>query len=155
MVFPSIALIEQIIELFNKSGASELEFSDEFLKFRIRRSAAVAPTATVGTAVAISPSVVAPPRMTASPASDLPVTSFMHGVFHHAPAPDQAPFVTIGAAVVKDQQIGILEAMKVFMPVVAPMNGVVAVIHVENGIEVAARQPLVTISSTLLPGAVS
>jgi acetyl-CoA carboxylase biotin carboxyl carrier protein len=155
MVFPSIELVEEIIDLFNRSGASELEFSDASLKFRIHRGNGGAATANVGKAVVASPSDDGPSRLTASPASDLPVTSFMHGVFHHAPAPGEKPFVTIGAQVVKDQQIGILEAMKVFMPVVAPIDGFVAVIHVENGVEVAVGQPLVTISAAMGPGNVS
>jgi len=155
MVFPSIELAEEIIDLFNKSGASEFEFCDGTLRFKIRRSVAVAATTNVRTAAVVPPSGDAPPRVAASPASDLPVTSFMHGVFHHAPAPDQAPFVTIGTSVVKDQQIGILEAMKVFMPVVAPVDGFVTIIHVENGIEVAAGQPLLTISTMAPAGAAS
>ncbi|HVQ66866.1 MAG TPA: biotin/lipoyl-containing protein [Bradyrhizobium sp.] len=155
MVFPSIELVEEIVDLFNRSGASELEFSDASLKFRIRRGSGSATPADAIRAVVASPSVDGPPRPVASPGSDLPVTSFMHGVFHHAPAPGEKQFVSIGAQVAKDQQIGILEAMKVFMPVVAPIDGFVAVIHVENGIEVAVGQPLVTISATPLSGAVS
>lgn len=151
MVFPSIELVEEIIRLFDKSGASELEFSDASLKFRIRRVAGAATPATADPTVVASPSA-AP---VVSPVADLPVTSFMHGTFHHAPAPGEAPFVSVGAQVVKDQQIGILEAMKVFMPVVAPIDGFIAVIHADNGVEVAVGQPLMTISAVPLAGVAS
>jgi acetyl-CoA carboxylase biotin carboxyl carrier protein len=70
----------------------------------------------------------------------------MHGVFHRSSAPGEKPFVEVGCEVRKDQQIGILEAMKVFMPVAAPIDGTIAHIHVDNATDVASGQVLFTVA---------
>jgi len=70
----------------------------------------------------------------------------MHGVFHRASAPGEKPFVEIGSKVAKDQQIGILEAMKVFMPVVSPVDGMIVQIHAENATDVSVGQALMTVA---------
>jgi acetyl-CoA carboxylase biotin carboxyl carrier protein len=151
MAYPSIKLVEEIVDLFNKSGASELEFSDATLKFRIRRGEASVAAADRDTAAIIPASDDRQPRDIVPPTADLAVISFLHGVFHHAPAPGEQPFVSIGSKVLEGQQLGILEAMKVFMPIVCPADGVVTHIHVENGVEVTTGQPLFTVSPSM-PG---
>ena len=155
MVFPSIELVERIVDLFNRSGASELEFSDATMSFRIRRAGngvgaesngAAKRAPVVDTTVSDDGSGPSP---TSSPPAEVTVTAFMHGVFHRAPAPGEEPCVSIGSKVSKDQQIGILEAMKVFTPIAAPIDGTVSRFYVDNGAEIAVGQPLVTVSSFL------
>ena len=74
------------------------------------------------------------------------VVAFMHGVFHRSSAPGEKPFVEVGCEFRKDQQIGILEAMKVFMPVVAPIDGIIAPIHIDNATDVASDKVLFTVA---------
>ena len=58
----------------------------------------------------------------------------------------EKPFVEVGSKVTKDQQIGILEAMKVFMPVVSPIDGTIIRIEAENGTDVSVGQALMTVA---------
>jgi acetyl-CoA carboxylase biotin carboxyl carrier protein len=145
----SLATIKDILDAFARSGAEELEVADGTLRLRVLRRR-----------VAESPAIAAAPRATAeaefvggvpapaeAPADDgIVVTAAMHGVFHRAPAPGTEPFVSTGGSVVRGQQLCILEAMKVFNTVAAPQDGVVMMIHVENGEDVMAGQPLFTLA---------
>ena len=56
----------------------------------------------------------------------------MSGVFYSKPAPDQPPYVEEGNEVKKKQVLALLETMKVFQKVKAPVNGVVKKIIAEN-----------------------
>jgi len=56
----------------------------------------------------------------------------MSGVFYRQPAPDQPPYVVIGDRVKKKQVLALLETMKVFQKVKAPLNGIVLEISAEN-----------------------
>jgi acetyl-CoA carboxylase biotin carboxyl carrier protein len=56
----------------------------------------------------------------------------MAGTFYAAPSPGAPPFVEQGRKVKKDQQLGIVEVMKLFTPVPAPCDGTVRAILVGN-----------------------
>jgi len=47
----------------------------------------------------------------------------MAGIFYRQPAPDQPPYVEIGDMVAKKQVLGLLETMKVFQKIKAPVSG--------------------------------
>jgi len=55
------------------------------------------------------------------------------GVFFRAPEPGAAPFVEVGDPIAPGKQIGIVEAMKLMIPVEADAPGTVAEILKENG----------------------
>lgn len=61
------------------------------------------------------------------------VPAGMSGIFHRSPAPGEPPFITEGDTVEEGQTLGLMEAMKMLVPVEAPVAGVVGSIHVENG----------------------
>lgn len=143
MTVPSISFIEGVIDLFNRSGATEFEFRDGDVSVKLRRGASAGP-AIVSPASMLVPAPSSAPTVTTKAEEIVP--AFMHGVFHRAPAPGEKPFVEIGAKVTKDQQIGILEAMKVFMPVVSPIDGTIVQIHVENATDVSVGQALMTLA---------
>ncbi|MFD7848223.1 acetyl-CoA carboxylase biotin carboxyl carrier protein [Nocardia sp. NPDC059764] len=71
-----------------------------------------------------------------------PLTASMVGVFYHAPEPGADPFVTVGATVARGQQIGIIEAMKLMVPIQADRAGVVEQILVPDATAVEFGQPL-------------
>jgi acetyl-CoA carboxylase biotin carboxyl carrier protein len=54
------------------------------------------------------------------------------GVFYPCPEPGAAPFVTEGDMVVAGQQVGIIEAMKLMIPVTADRVGWIAEVLKEN-----------------------
>ena len=148
MTVPSISFIEGVIDLFNRSGATEFEFRDGDVSVKLRRGASAGPGI-------VSPAATAPRSVPSNAAASAPamttkteeiVPAFMHGVFHRAAAPGEKPFVEVGSTVTKDQQIGILEAMKVFMPVVSPVDATIVQIHAENATDVSVGQPLMTIA---------
>jgi biotin carboxyl carrier protein len=53
--------------------------------------------------------------------------------------------VKVGDKVQEDDQIAVLEAMKMEMPVVSPVTGTVKEIHISPGQEVEAEQTLAVI----------
>jgi acetyl-CoA carboxylase biotin carboxyl carrier protein len=61
------------------------------------------------------------------------LTSPTVGVFYRAPEPGTAPFVSDGDTVVAGQQVGIIEAMKLMIPIVADQAGRVVEVLKENG----------------------
>jgi acetyl-CoA carboxylase biotin carboxyl carrier protein len=147
MTVPSISFIEGVVDLFNRSGATEFEFRDGDVSVKLRRGVSAGP-AIVATAAAPASSLssaIAGVALAGAKTEEI-VPAFMHGVFHRASAPGEKPFVEIGTKVTKDQQIGILEAMKVFMPVVAPIDGTIAKISVENGTDVSVGQALMIVT---------
>lgn len=55
------------------------------------------------------------------------------GVFYRAPEPGAAPFVSEGDTVTAGQQVGIIEAMKLMIPVEADRAGRIAAVLKDNG----------------------
>jgi acetyl-CoA carboxylase biotin carboxyl carrier protein len=73
------------------------------------------------------------------------VTAPTVGVFYRSPEPGAAPFVDIGSVVVPGEQVGIVEAMKLFLPVEAGHPGRVVEMLVEDGEPVEFGTPLITL----------
>ncbi|PEH79785.1 acetyl-CoA carboxylase biotin carboxyl carrier protein subunit [Nocardia sp. FDAARGOS_372] len=67
------------------------------------------------------------------------------GVFYRAPEPGADPFVAEGDPVRAGQQVGIVEAMKLMIPVVATREGRVAEFLVDNGDAVEYGAPLLVL----------
>lgn len=137
--------IRALMQLVAEAGGGEVEVTDGPLRIRVAmpRGETSRP--------APEPSPPAPRRHPAPPPTEAPATSgreilaAMHGVFHRAPAPGAAPFVTPGAKVQAGQQICILEAMKVFTALRADADGIIGEIHADDGQDVAAGQRLFTL----------
>lgn len=93
-----------------------------------------------------APSVPAPSAVSAPPASvseEVPaVKAPLVGTFYAAPAPEQAPFVTVGDHVKKGQTVCLIEAMKMMSEVPAPCDGVIEAVLKNSGDLVAFGEPL-------------
>lgn len=89
-------------------------------------------------------SVSAPAPVPASSPADL-IKAPLVGVFYAAPAPDAAPFVTVGQLVKKGQTLCIVEAMKVMNELQAEWDGVVEQILAKPEDIVEYGQPLFSI----------
>ncbi|WP_330231605.1 hypothetical protein OHA40_03370 [Nocardia sp. NBC_00508] len=111
-----------------------------------------------GQAGTSAPTSVAP--VSGAPAATTPAEQFVEnqssaetftvnaetvGVFYRAPEPGAAPFVTEGDPVRAGQQVGIVEAMKLMIPVTATREGRVAEFLVENGEAVEHGAPLMVL----------
>jgi acetyl-CoA carboxylase biotin carboxyl carrier protein len=70
------------------------------------------------------------------------VCSPMVGVFYRAPQPGAAPFVTEGDHITSGQQVAIIEAMKLMIPVEAAHSGRITSVLVPDGHSVEYGQPL-------------
>jgi acetyl-CoA carboxylase biotin carboxyl carrier protein len=96
-------------------------------------------------AKAPAPAVTAVEAVSAeSPPSEgtFPLCAGTVGVFYRAPEPGASPFVSEGAEVRPGQQVAIVEAMKLMIPVEAERAGRVTEFLVEDGTPVEHGQPL-------------
>lgn len=100
--------------------------------------------------VAVPPHGAAPadpaPTPAVEPATDH-LTSPGVGVFYHAKEPGAEPFVTVGSVVRPGQQIGIIEAMKLMMPVEADKAGRITAVLKGNGDPVEFDEALFAIDA--------
>jgi acetyl-CoA carboxylase biotin carboxyl carrier protein len=69
----------------------------------------------------------------------------MVGTAYLGPAPEAAPFVTVGQKVKAGDTLLIIEAMKVMNPITAPFAGTVTAVLIESAQPVEYDQPLVMI----------
>lgn len=102
----------------------ELEIAAEGVRLRIERAEALDTPAVA---------VVQPPQTPAVETPNwLPIESPMTGMFYRGPSPSEPPYVEEGDLVYEGQTIGLIEAMKVFNEIPAPMTGVVRRIVAQN-----------------------
>jgi acetyl-CoA carboxylase biotin carboxyl carrier protein len=68
------------------------------------------------------------------------------GTFYRAPEPGAAPFVSEGDQVRRGQQIGIVEAMKLMIPIESEGDGQVVAVHITDGTPVEYGDRLFTLA---------
>ncbi len=83
----------------------------------------------------------APAPAPAAPAGET-INAATVGVFYRSPSPGAPPFVSEGDEIGRGQQIAIIEAMKLMLPVEADKAGRVADVLVSDGEAVEYGQPL-------------
>jgi acetyl-CoA carboxylase biotin carboxyl carrier protein len=140
--------IREILELLKGSDVSEFELGRGDTVLKLRRGAPPAVYSPPALAPAPAPSAspgpagpAAEPKAAPKPAHK-EIVSPIVGTFYRAPAPDAAPFVEVGARVVKGQVLCIVEAMKIMNQIESDTTGTIAAILVENAQPVAYGQPL-------------
>lgn len=74
-----------------------------------------------------------------------PVTSPMAGIYYEASNPGAPPYVKVGQTVIAGEVVGLIEAMKVFNEITAPVAGEVTAIMAESGQLVQPGDPLIYI----------
>ncbi|WP_424185761.1 acetyl-CoA carboxylase biotin carboxyl carrier protein [Actinokineospora sp. G85] len=97
------------------------------------------------------PAPVAPPVVALEPVAveqSAVLSAPTVGVFYRSPEPGAAPFVGPGDTVVVGQQVGIVEAMKLMIPVEAEAAGVVVEVLKDDGAAVEYGEPLITLSTS-------
>jgi acetyl-CoA carboxylase biotin carboxyl carrier protein len=95
---------------------------------------------------AASPGAAASPGEVTDPAAHL-IRAGMVGVFYRSPEPGAKPFVQPGDLVIPGQQVAIIEAMKIMIPVEADRGGLVSEIHISDGQSVEFGTGLITITA--------
>lgn len=91
---------------------------------------------------------VAVPVVAAAPVDADCLTSPGVGVFYHALEPGAEPFVSVGSRIQPGQQIGIIEAMKLMIPVEADRAGRVTEVLKADGESVEYGEPLFALAAT-------
>ena len=142
--------IREILEMLKGTDVSELEIGRGDTVLKVRRGVVSGPPAAYASPPAPTApppaaprpeEAKAPPKESARPAHK-EVVSPIVGTFYRSPAPDAAPFVEVGARVVKGQVLCIVEAMKIMNQIESDTTGTIAAILVENAQPVAYGQPL-------------
>ncbi|HVV12550.1 acetyl-CoA carboxylase biotin carboxyl carrier protein subunit [Amycolatopsis sp.] len=94
-----------------------------------------------------APSIAAAEPVADQAAGTFPLCAGTVGVFYRAPEPGAAPFVAEGDTIRPGQQVAILEAMKLMIPVEADRAGRVVEVLVEDGTAVEHGQPLLLLAA--------
>lgn len=143
-----LSRIKALIDLLAKSAVTELELTEGADHIRLSKiartpSAAQAPAAPTAGAASNEPAAMpigSPPRETS-------IAAPMFGVVHLSPAPGQPAFVAAGSVVEVGDTLCLIEAMKVFSPVLAGTDARIDAILVADQAEVEANQPLFRLGS--------
>ena len=138
-------LVRELAKLLDEARLSEIEYGTDGLRIRIAKHAAASAGAPSTGPIAAPPQDA--PAADETSYADHPdaVTSPMVGVVYTAPDPNSAPFVQMGDQVIEGQTLFLIEAMKVFNPIVAPKAGKVVLILVDSETPVEFGEPLAVI----------
>jgi acetyl-CoA carboxylase biotin carboxyl carrier protein len=145
-------VLQELIEIFQTAGVSDLEVERQGLRVRLRREET--PGAGQPREVSIHvPQPARPPHeadgMLPPAVGLLTVTSPIVGVFYRSASPDTEAYVDEGAYVRKGQVLCIVEAMKLMNEIESEVDGRVVKILQENAKPVEFGEPLFLIE----PGA--
>jgi acetyl-CoA carboxylase biotin carboxyl carrier protein len=131
----SIARLRELIALAGSEGVEGIDLIEGGTRIRISRTGegqlrpAAAPPPTLEQPVAAAPEA----GIFAAP---------MFGILHLTPAPDAPAYVQVGDRISIGQQLCLIEAMKLFNPVVSDRDGRLDAILAEAGSEIVSGQPL-------------
>ncbi len=139
----TISDIKDLMNAFSKSNLGSMELSDG--SFTLKLEAKTQLTAeSPAFAQTAAPDINAgnTPAAQADTIAGTVVKSPIVGTFYAAPAPDKAPFVSIGDRVEKGDVLFIIESMKLMNEVTAETDGTVRRILVQNAQGVEYGQPI-------------
>ncbi len=161
-----LGYVKRLIKLLSSSDIDEIEIEEDGKKVRVARHrsnsvgthqtvAVAAPEQVPGIQVSPPPAGTAVPAIPAAPAaSTAPAQSYHEikspivGTYYRAPAPDAAPFVTVGSHVEPGTVLCIVEAMKLMNEIESDVSGTIAKVMVENGQPVEYDQTLFLVEKT-------
>jgi acetyl-CoA carboxylase biotin carboxyl carrier protein len=148
--------LQQLIEMMEKHGLSEVHLRRGDEQWRLRRGAKevvhavpmppafhTAPPAPLPAVASQTPAAPAPAAPAADPnAGGLTIKSPTIGTFYAAPSPTDPPFVTVGTVVTPETVVCTIEQMKVFNQIQAGVSGTITAILVQSGDAVEFDTPL-------------
>lgn len=153
--------VTEILKLIDASQCDEMVLEIDGARLVVRRNAAGTASATFtaesgderqvtvdssGTAAAdADTSATAPEPAPAAQAGVTYVRAPMVGTFYRRPSPDEPAFVEEGAAVKKGDPLCLIEVMKLFTTIEAPVDGTIESIAPEDGSLVEFDQALFVI----------
>ncbi len=149
--------VADILKLIDASDCEEVVLELEGIKLSVRRGGGSASGAAFAPASAITemgqennsratgdgkPDASTPAT---EPASGYAVKSPMVGTFYRAPSPGKPPFVETGARIAAGDPLCLVEVMKLYTTIEAPLNGTVRQVVAEDGALVEFDQLLFVI----------
>lgn len=141
--------IEKLADIINEKELSEISIEVDDVKFVMKGKKCPPPPMPVGMPAPMAAPVAAPAleEKTEAPkaVSGNVVKSPIVGTFYSAPAPDKAPFVTVGQQVKQGDVLFIIESMKVMSEVQSEFSGTVKEILVNNADALEFDQPVMII----------
>ena len=142
-------IVRKLAELLNETDLTEIEYSLDGLNVRVSRNITVQAAVPQAVAAPATPVASAPTDESGPDEIDKNhpgmLTSPMVGTAYTCPDPDSANFVNVGDAVSEGQTVLLIEAMKVFNPILAHKSGKITTIFVEGGSPVEFGEPLILI----------
>lgn len=132
-----------LLDYFEKSSIREMDL--KIADFHIKLSKENAAGGTVLSQPSDSKSDLsaeALPAQPSSPVLGIEVKSSLVGVFHVAASPETPPLAPVGTKVKKGQALGLIESMKMFTEILAPVDGIVEKVFAANADLVEFDQPL-------------
>lgn len=157
--------VRVLIEEFTRSGIATLHLRAGSFELLLSNDAAAqsllgagpvpatvasAPTAPAAVPASAPAPVAAPataPDSTSVPDGAVVIAAPNLGTFYRAPKPGAAPYVEIGGWVGPDDEICLIEVMKLFTAVKAGRAGTIVAILAEDGAMVEAGQPLFALAA--------
>ena len=137
--------IKALIDAMAASDLAEMEVAKEGWTLRLVRRADRAGSTRMVQEPGLA--AVADDRDSAPRLPDgLTVRAPLSGTVYLSPSPAEPAFVERGQAVTAGASLCVIEAMKVFIPVIAERDGVLDAVLVASGDEVEAGQPLLRIA---------
>ena len=137
--------LEALIDMMTKKGLSKLSYSDG--EFEVKFSTESCHSVYSGSHLTLTDAK--PIRNEEAPcavaASGKIIKSPIVGTYYNTPAPDKAPFVTVGQKVKKGDVLMIIESMKLMNEITSDYDGTIAEIMVSNATAVEFDQPLMRI----------
>ena len=135
-------LVRKLATLMDETGLTEIEYGIEGINIRVSKAANYAVAAPALTAVAPVATEIAEIDAASHPGV---VKSPMVGVVYTSSDPDSPAFVKVGDTVSEGKTLLLIEAMKVFNPILAPKAGRISQILISGGSPVEFGEPLVII----------
>jgi acetyl-CoA carboxylase biotin carboxyl carrier protein len=136
--------IDDLADLMDEFGLEKAEIRGEDWSVGFDRNGPSEPIVN-GAANHPAPAPTKPKKKKAAVPKGTPVSSPMTGIFYSAPSPGAPPFCKTGETVSAGQVVGLIEAMKVFNEITAPLAGTVTAIKAESGQLVQPGDPLIYI----------
>jgi len=143
--------IEEIIELMDKYGLTEINVEDDGMKVHLRRGGTEAVTHILPhpirqTELEMMPSENAGMKKEAKHLVEIKAP--MVGTFYRSSSPDATPYVEIGSRINEGDILCIIEAMKLMNEIKSEIKGKIADILVENGQPIEFGQVLFLVEQT-------
>ncbi len=129
-----IEAIENLIQLFNKSGLSRLNVKDGSMEILLESEGE-----------GRSPISLSGMKELSDISLEGTIDSPMVGTFYRAASPSEKPFINVGDRVKKGDVLCVIEAMKVMNEVRAECDGLITEIKIKNGDAVEFGKPLFSV----------